>query len=896
MRFERLRLSNFKCYADTDVDLSSGVTVIHGLNGSGKSSLLEACFFALYGARALDQTLDELVSIGAEQASVELWFTHDGGRYRIERELKRRGDSVQTTTCLLEGEDETIEGARDVRSTVTDLLRMDASAFVNCAYVQQGEVNKLINASPSQRQDMIDDLLQLGKLEAYRERASDARVGIGRVRDDKRGALKQLDEQIEQRDAEGYHEQLNALKGDLAEVHEQIERYEQNRDRAETTRDDAQEILDEYEQRREELAEIEREIETLTKEIREAERERSDLGDQLTETRERREERRDAAAELLAETDIDGSPDDIDGETLSSRLDELREERETLDDRINDQRLEIQRYDSQAETARERADELASETADRRETAAELETELESTREEVAETREQIETLDERIAETEAVFDDAPVGPDDTERHRESAAEELTACREEVTAAETRLQSARETLSETEELLDAGKCPECGQSVDGAPHVETVDEDREAVARLETKLEQLRDRRDEREAELDRAESLADAADELDRLREERDQLETLVEERERGVDETAERIEELREEATELETQAETRRETANEADEQAAAARERMGELNREIATLKEQIDRVESLAEIRDDTESLTDELETLRERRQSLADQNELRNERLTEKRERRDELESQVDEAAIENAKSRKREAEEYLDEVEPQLDELETRRGELQEQIGRLKTSIEELESLRERRDELAETVAQLDELYAETERLQTTYTDLRAELRRQNLQKLERMVNETFELVYGNDAYSHIELDGEYELTVYQKDGDPLDPEQLSGGERAVFNLSLRCAIYRLLAEGIDGTAPLPPLILDEPTVFLDSGHVSRLVDLIESMTELGVAQILVVSHDDELVTAADELLTVEKDSTTNRSTVEGRDAVDASALSAFN
>jgi exonuclease SbcC len=152
----------------------------------------------------------------------------------------------------------------------------------------------------------------------------------------------------------------------------------------------------------------------------------------------------------------------------------------------------------------------------------------------------------------------------------------------------------------------------------------------------------------------------------------------------------------------------------------------------------------------------------------------------------------------------------------------------------------------------------------------------------LRAELRQRNVEHLERMLNETFELVYQNDAYAHIELTGEYELTVYQKDGSPLDPDQLSGGERALFNLSLRCAIYRLLAEGIEGSAPMPPLILDEPTTFLDSGHVSKLVDLVESMREIGVEQIVVVSHDDELVGAADELITVRKDPTTNRSTVE--------------
>jgi exonuclease SbcC len=141
--------------------------------------------------------------------------------------------------------------------------------------------------------------------------------------------------------------------------------------------------------------------------------------------------------------------------------------------------------------------------------------------------------------------------------------------------------------------------------------------------------------------------------------------------------------------------------------------------------------------------------------------------------------------------------------------------------------------------------------------------------------------------------LLYQNDAYSHVELDGEYRLTVSQKDGETLDPEHLSGGERALFNLSLRCAIYRLLAEGIEGAAPMPPLILDEPTVFLDAGHVTQLLDLIEHMREeVGVEQILVVSHDDELVDAADDLVRVEKDATTNRSSVERVDQVSVAEL----
>jgi exonuclease SbcC len=77
-----------------------------------------------------------------------------------------------------------------------------------------------------------------------------------------------------------------------------------------------------------------------------------------------------------------------------------------------------------------------------------------------------------------------------------------------------------------------------------------------------------------------------------------------------------------------------------------------------------------------------------------------------------------------------------------------------------------------------------------------------------------------------------------------------------------------------------------------MPPLVLDEPTVFLDSGHVSQLVELVGAMREHGVEQILVVSHDEELVAAADDLVRVRTDPRTNRSTVERTSSVDADLL----
>jgi exonuclease SbcC len=888
VRFEYVRLSNFKCYEEAGLRLDEGVTVIHGPNGSGKSSLLGACFFALYGARALDTTLDEVVTIGANDAEVELEFTHGGSSYHVERRVRATGERATTARCVLETPDGPIEGARDVRAYVENLLRMDAEAFVNCAYVRQGEVNKLINASPAQRQDMLDSLLQLGKLEEYRERASDARVGVGRVRDDRQGRLGQLDDQIAEKEDKDLHDRLSGLRSDLAEVEGEIDNLEAQRETAVETRDRAIEVIEEYEERREELADLESDIDELREAISETERERDDLAEEIDDRREAREAAVETLADLLPETALDTEdPDAVESEDVEGLIDDLEAEDEDHRDAVEEARLEATECGNEAESLRKRADELDAEAAEKRERAEKLGSEIEETRETLTERRENLADLDERVEELRAEFADvaadldADVAFGEAESARESLAAEHDAAVESVAGLKADVENQRETIEEAEELLEAGKCPECGQDVEGAPHVDSIEDDRERLAELESDLDDARERRDDLAARVERAERLVEIEDSVAEAESNRENVAQLVEERESVLDEKTDQIEELREAAADLDAEAAEKRETAAERESEAEASRERVDEHNEARSDLSDRIDRLERVADLLETVGDADDAVDRLRERREQLDERNDERRERLVDLRERRDSLREEFDESAVESAREERERAEEYIEQVDPRLAELRENRDELRAAIGGVETEIEELEALREQREELAERVAWLDSLYEEAEQLQRTYGDLRAELRRRNVESLEAMLNEVFDLVYRNDSYARIELSDEYELTVYQKDGEALEPEQLSGGERALFNLSLRCAIYRLLAEGIEGAAPMPPLILDEPTVFLDSGHVSQLVELVRAMRDYGVEQILVVSHDDELVGAAEDLVRVNKDPRTNRSTV---------------
>ncbi|ARS88615.1 DNA double-strand break repair ATPase Rad50 [Natrarchaeobaculum aegyptiacum] len=892
MRVDRVRLRNFKCYGETDLSLERGVSVVHGVNGSGKSTLLEAVFFALYGSKALDdRTLDDVITTGEEESGVELWFSHDGRDYRIERELKLRGDRATTTKCVLETPTETIEGARDVRREVAELLRMDADAFVNCAYVRQGEVNKLIHASPSERQDMIDDLLQLGALEDYRERASDARLGVKTVLDGQREVLEDVASQVEQKEDKELHERLNGLESRLASVSEEIDHYEAQREQARQTLETAADVLERHEETREEIAGLDEEIEELRSKIAETEREREAASEEVRELTRRREELTDEREAVLADVDL---ADGADREAVEARIDDLEARDEALRDDLEDVKVAITETSGEIDRLEEAAADLESQADTAREEAEQLADRLESDEEDIEARESSLEDLEDEIEAERARFEEAPIEFGAAAAHLESLEADREELAEEINSVIADRQTVENAIEEGERLLEEGKCPECGQPVEDSPHVDVLDERRAELADLEDRLAELEDRREDLDERIERAETLREAERRVDRLEENRENVAQLLAEKREALTDRRNQRERLLEDADEAEADAEEKRERAAELEAEVAAHRNSLGEINTERSGVREALESLRRVTEIDDERADLENQIENRRERREDWATMNEERRETLSAKRERKRDLESEFDEDRVTAAREDRQNAEQYIEQVDEKLAELDDQRTNLQNAIGAVENELEELERLRERLEVLEERRDRLESLYEEAETLQTTYGELRAELRQRNVETLERLLNETFDLVYQNDSYAGIELDGDYRLTVYQKDGEPLEPEQLSGGERALFNLSLRCAIYRLLAEGVEGTAPMPPLILDEPTVFLDSGHVTQLVALVESMRDLGVEQIVVVSHDEELVGAADSLVRVEKDATSNRSRLERGEPPEAAILGA--
>ncbi len=870
MRVTGLSLEHYRCFDTVELAFDPGVTVIHGANGAGKTTLLESILFGLYGSRALsDATLADIITRGEEESDLSLSFVHEGGDYQLDREIVIQGERATTRQCVLhEPDGERFEGASDVRRRISSLLRMDAEAFVNSAYVKQGEINKLLHATPAERQSMIDELLQLGRLESYRDRADEARLAARALARERAERVDELETQRERLLDPDPYDRLNELESELEQLSEDIEEQQQRLDTLTDRRSELEQRREELAEQREELEELHEQRTELASSLEELDERRTDVSTELSELRTRSRELRDTLEDGLDALDLSAV------EAVSEALTEVEASIESVEEELETHRSAIESARERAGEARERHAAIEDRLTEHRESLAELTEQLASDRDVL---EERIEERDEALSELETVCESLP--SEDTSRetllaHKETVSDEIDQLEERTRALRDRKAALAEHIEQATSLAAEEKCPTCGQPVDDSPHIEQLEDDRETLADIEETLTDITDEIEEYEGQLDTIDDAIEVRNRIDRLDELVDEREGVVEERETRHDELSSTIEHAEDALADADDAVEA-------ATDDIESTQESIADTNERLQELRDRRNELQSIQELQEEIEDIDNEIDRLEERREHLDELESDRRDQLADIDDRLETLEAAIDEAAEAPLVEELEEVTEEIETLKEGLTEAQTRRDELTEAIGSVRADINRLEEISDRLEDTTERQEVLDGLREEAVDLGQLYESVRAELRERNVSTLERLLNETFELLYRNDAYDRIDLSHDYELSVHSKDGEELDPAQLSGGERAIFNLSLRCAIYRLLAEGVEGAAPMPPLMLDEPTVFLDQGHVGRLLRLLETMRDIGVEQTLVVSHHESLLDAAEHRIAVEKDSATNRSSV---------------
>ncbi len=213
-----IEMKNWKTHKNTRLDFSKGTTILLGQMGAGKSSVMDAISFALFGTYPAIQhrrvSVEEIIMNRPEQkemASVKLDFEADGETYSVERILELGGGTKATIskgTTYLQSQ------TQRVNEEVEKILKVDYDLFSRAIYSEQNRLTYFLELRPADRKKQIDQLLGLDKFAAAQENSTSL---INKIKD----IIGESEKTIAALDVKKMEEQYRALTGEMEKLAEE---------------------------------------------------------------------------------------------------------------------------------------------------------------------------------------------------------------------------------------------------------------------------------------------------------------------------------------------------------------------------------------------------------------------------------------------------------------------------------------------------------------------------------------------------------------------------------------------------------------------------------------------------------------------------------------------------
>ena len=165
-----IELVDFLSHSDTKLEFDSGATVFVGENGAGKSSIIDAITFSLFGEHTRKNNKG-LIRRGANQGFAKIEFSANGKNYQAIRKIDSKGTLTAQFAENVDGKYGTIaEGERkqfgeSMTKHVEEVFAMDFEKLQIASIVQQGELNSIIKAKPKEFKELLNAIIGIDKLD-----------------------------------------------------------------------------------------------------------------------------------------------------------------------------------------------------------------------------------------------------------------------------------------------------------------------------------------------------------------------------------------------------------------------------------------------------------------------------------------------------------------------------------------------------------------------------------------------------------------------------------------------------------------------------------------------------------------------------------------------------------
>jgi len=169
-----IELGDFLSHSDTKLEFENGVTVFVGDNGAGKSSIIDAITFALFGQHTRKSNRS-LIKRGSNQGFTKIGFSINGKQYEAVRKIDSKG-SLSAKFSEIIGDDR-IELAAGERKQFGESMTREIEKTIGLNFeklkiasiVQQGELNTIINAKPKEFKELLNAIIGIDKLDVASE-------------------------------------------------------------------------------------------------------------------------------------------------------------------------------------------------------------------------------------------------------------------------------------------------------------------------------------------------------------------------------------------------------------------------------------------------------------------------------------------------------------------------------------------------------------------------------------------------------------------------------------------------------------------------------------------------------------------------------------------------------
>jgi exonuclease SbcC len=319
----KVKLKNWRTHLNSELNFSDGTNCFIGPMGSGKTSVMDAICFGLFGTFLnLQQKKVKLEDIvmkkpsPKDKAEVSITFDIGGSEFNVKRTITNG-----RSTAELRKNGELIEGpqATKVTAEVERVLKMDYDLFTRAIYSEQNQLDMFLTIPKGQRMKKIDELLAIDKFETARK---NTRSLVNRFSD----LLKEKKRLVQNLESDESLRKMETIKREFSELNEEGARFRKHLIEVMKKKDEIEKEVNKLKEQQKKLQEIEEDIKKFT-----------------------------ALAEVT-QKDIDKLKDDL-MEFAEATPEQMRKDYDSISE-------EIKKYFFQIEDERSRFDKLKEEYAD----------------------------------------------------------------------------------------------------------------------------------------------------------------------------------------------------------------------------------------------------------------------------------------------------------------------------------------------------------------------------------------------------------------------------------------------------------------------------------------------------------------------------------------------------